>query len=354
VQNWLTKQPPSALAELDTIDNMLYMHVLDEYKLIIKKSPKPKLDNTAITEYTGLQTVCYQGPITNILFCPIFKEMKKRLLCFLKSKYMIFTDMTTTALERLITQLNPSDYYPVEVDISKYDKSQGKMLFEFELLLYRFLGMSEFCLRLWRLMHERTVINDKKNKIKARIEYQRKSGDAATFFGNTVVLMAILASVYDMDSCKMGLFAGDDSLLLFESPQPDINQLLLDGFNLESKIYHFDFMYFCSKFILHTEFGWYIIPDPIKLLTKLGRHDIRNETHREEYRIAVADTTEDYNNIILLPYIERAISERYGHQVGVLMLDTLYRVPRDKKVFNSLFLIPEGPMFPETLKIFDP
>jgi hypothetical protein len=354
IQTWLAKQPPNALAELDTIDNMLYMHMLDEYKLIIKKSPKPRLDDTAITEYTGLQTVCYQGPITNILFCPIFKEMKKRLLCFLKSKFMIFTDMTIAALERMIIQINPSDYYPVEIDISKYDKSQGKILFEFEILLYKFLGMSEFCLRLWRLMHEHTIINDKKNKIKARINYQRKSGDAATFFGNTVVLMAILASVYDMNSCKMGLFAGDDSLLLFESPQPDINQLLLDGFNLESKVFHFDFMYFCSKFVLHTEFGWYIIPDPIKLLTKLGRHDIRNEAHREEYRIAVADITEDYNNIILLPYIERAISERYGHQVGFMLLDTLYRIPRDKRVFNSLFLKPEGPMFPESLKNFEP
>lgn len=100
----------------------------------------------------------------------------------------------------------------LEIDISKYDKSQGRVLLKFECEIYKLLGLSDFDIQLWINYHEKTVISDGPDGVKATSWYQRKSGDAATFFGDTVVFMGIIAALYDLDNIKLGIFAGDDSL----------------------------------------------------------------------------------------------------------------------------------------------
>lgn len=85
-----------------------------------------------------------------------------------------------------------------------------------------------------------SVLTDLSTGLKTSVTYQRKSGDASTFLGNTMFLMGVLAYTYDMDNVECALFAGDDSLLIgtgvldrvddvFKAFQYDNSFFLLEG-----------------------------------------------------------------------------------------------------------------------------
>ena len=47
-------------------------------------------------------------------------------------------------------------------------------------------------------------------------------------------------------------------------------------FNVEIKTLNFeDSMYFCSRFIVLTSFGFVAVGDPVKMLVRLGRKDTK-------------------------------------------------------------------------------
>lgn len=102
----------------------------------------------------------------------------------------------------------------------------------FELMVYGMLGMSEFDMQLWWNAHEYSYLKDMSNGVSAKVWFQRKSGDAATFFGNTVVLMGVISVLFDLDKIVMGMFAGDDSLLIGEDFDEDKKFFCGNLFNL--------------------------------------------------------------------------------------------------------------------------
>ena len=55
------------------------------------------------------------------------------------------------------------------------------------------------------------------------------------------------------------------------------------AFNLGVKMVKKKNVHFCSKFLVPVMDRWVFFPDPLKLLTKLGRHDAQNYEHLEEY-----------------------------------------------------------------------
>lgn len=63
-------------------------------------------------------------------------------------------------------------------------------------------------------MHEVTTLRSRQHKLSFQVLFQRKSGDAATFFGITMFLMGVLSVVYEMEEMSAMLFSGDDSVLI--------------------------------------------------------------------------------------------------------------------------------------------
>jgi len=124
--------------------------------------------------------------------------------------------------------------------------------------------------------------------------------------------MMVLTSVYDFGEVEFAMFAGDDSLLFFKNKPEDANLLFQECFNLDSKIFPFNSLYFCSKFVLLTPSRSYVVPDPVKILAKLGRKDIRDYDHLEEYRVSLLDLTSDYDDIGIQMPMNYALLERYG------------------------------------------
>lgn len=84
----------------------------------------------------------------------------------------------------------------------------------------------------WHRAHEITNMTDRRAGVSTKVLYQRKFGDANTYFGNTTVLMVVLATVINLSDCELMLFSGDDSLLIGCAIDSDLCSGL---FNLETK-----------------------------------------------------------------------------------------------------------------------
>lgn len=137
--------------------------------------------------------------------------------------------------------------------------------------------------------------------------------------------MAVMAYSFDLTD-TFCLFAGDDSLVLSRDVIPVVGatQMMANTFNLECKFLRFSVPYFCSKFLIQKPNGkWIVVPDVVKLVTKLGRTDLANGAHVEKYRISVADNIQNLRNQYNYPYIDHAIRDRYRPHARV-SFDQLY------------------------------
>lgn len=181
----------------------------ETYDYMIKNKPKPNLSTQAPNNYESLQTIAYHSKSFNALMCPIFKDLKERILAVLNPKIMIFTDMSP---EEFSEQMNKNfsedllNYGSMDNYISKYDKSQGANALDWDLEVMVMFGVPDGIICLWRVSHERTFLLDRINGFKATVVYQRKSRDAMTLLGNTLFLMAVTAELYRIENCEAALF----------------------------------------------------------------------------------------------------------------------------------------------------
>lgn len=174
--------------------------------------------------------------------------------------------------------------------------------------------------------------------MKALIPYQRKSGDASTFLGNTLFLMAVICDRIPVRDLQLALFSGDDSLLYGDrmDKYKDTQHFAL-RFNLEVKFFSYEHSYFCSKFLLPVNGKWRFTPDPLKLFTKLGRRDLVNEAHIEEYRVSFQDNCKNFADFSICERVAVAVCERYG--IHTNFTEFFASIPSlfDREIFQSLF-----------------
>nr|QVG74697.1 hypothetical protein 1 [ssRNA positive-strand virus sp.] len=356
--NWLNTQAAKVDRNIDP-DFQLDNTDLEFYNYMIKPTPKPVLDSSGVSAYSALQTIAYHDKNINSIFCSLFKVIKQRLISILDPRFRIFTDCSAEQFaEELSKDYNANILdilYKLEIDLSKYDKSQGKLLLDVEIEIYRILGVPKHILKLWYNAHLNTTLYDRINKLKFFVQYQRKSGNASTYLGNTLVLMVIIACLFNMDDIVLGLFSGDDSLLLSKRSFYDRNRECASLFNLESKFFKYKYSYFCSKFLLNVDGYFKFIPDPLKILIKFGRADLVNYGHVEDYRISTKDLLVSYNDTNIDEHLGRAIAERYNSIYDIsLLLENILAFVNSKETFKKLFYIPDGAVLcndPSRLKL---
>lgn len=324
IQSWLDASKYTSLY----LRNNSYLEVtslpFDKYDYSIKESPKPIQTFASSVTYQALQTISAHKKFVNSVFCPVIKKAKDRLMCLMKSKYIMFFDMSSdTFIDKLNRLCNPSCIrhkmisgmiYSKELDISKYDKSQGYEALAFQCTILKMLGCSNEIIGYYQICQKLSRMSSREHNIHFYLNYQMKSGVALTLLGNTLFTMATNAMVYPDEEVIFAAFCGDDAYYLLEKGRNNIcdkSTLISNMLNLEVKEMSYHFGYFCSKFLLMGSTGWYLIPDPLKLLNKLGRKDILDYEHAEEYRVSSNDNfnipTEE--SIVLL---NLAMSERYN------------------------------------------
>ncbi|UCR92517.1 MAG: polymerase protein [Apis virga-like virus] len=323
IDDWFRTQKREVFKQVSAADLDLSFYELQAYEFMLKRNPKPLLDVTSTTKISAPQTIAFHKKLVNSVFCPIVREIKKRLMSVLGHNVQVFTDMSVIEFEnRLNTFLRPVDLkafpFTKEIDFSKFDKSQWDNVLFIEIKLLLNLGFPSELVCLWIYMYYHTVLINHTVRFKAIVEYQRKSGSPLTFLGNTFYTMVCIAVVFRncrdfLGMRKVFLFAGDDVFMFLERHvEVNISDFELI-FNLESKLLNYKYYYFCSKFLLPVDDNtWRVVPDPAKLLTKLGRHDLVSYEHVNEYRISVRDMINQMAVSNCLSILEDAMYDRYG------------------------------------------
>ncbi len=353
IDQWLHTQPQQVRDMVfSDEDHTILMKELDKYNYILKALPKPKLELGADYKNPSPQTIAHMDKLVNSIFCPIVREIKRRILSVLNMDTVIYTDMDPSELEKILDyRLSEgrlrSYTNMLEIDISKYDKSQGRIALLYEIEMLRIFGFPLDWLSTWAYMHITARLSSPVAGVLARVAFQRKSGDAMTFLGNTLFLMGVMAFSFDLKR-SFSLFSGDDSLVFSTKPLETVGtaQFIANTFNLECKFFKFATPYFCSKFMFIDSSGrWTIIPDVIKVITKLGRRDLKNFSHVEEYRISLRDNLVHLGNEALYPYIDECMHDRYylsEYSNLTMVYRALWTVINDSDVFRSLYYLADG------------
>jgi hypothetical protein len=352
LREWLKKQPPNIIGALQS-DVGLYNKACDVFKFSIKAAPKIKIEKGSHFERQQLQTIVYWEKFINMAMCPIVNKMKENLWSRLKTNFLLYNDMSpkefadkfTSKLKRRIMRKYAGKNVKLrsfEADISKFDKSQGELHLDIECALFEFLGMQKRVVEFWRHCHTVTYLKDFINKIRVQIYHQRKSGDASTWFGNTIVTMAAIAvALYGyMEEVLVGMFSGDDSGLVMDESVllPEFDQFMENVFNFECKQFEFEFPYFCSKFLISTINGFEFVPDPLKMFVKLGRCDVGNRQLLEEYRKSLRDLSFHMRDAALCRQLAKAVQERYKcDRATFAALCSVLSYVDDQRLFDSLF-----------------
>lgn len=353
LDDWLRSQPPATRKALKT--QMCTIHLCDRrfdaYDFMLKNVPKPELEIGGERRYKSPQTIAYQSKDINSLFSPVMKELMNRIISVIHPDFLFYNGVTPECFAAMVTDRMPHRrartlHKFTEIDFSKYDKSQGLVVLLFEINVMREFGVPQWLIAVWVKMHKVTWLFDHGSGFKAKVEYQRKSGDAGTWRFNTLVLVAVLNSelrLYDKlrEGKCVALFSGDDSVI-FSDEDLIASVEAADRFpfkyNLETKLMKYRLPYFCSKFLVNTIDGWVFVPDTVKMLIKLGRLDLVDMQHVEEYRVSFKDGLIQYRNPINWMAISAAINDRYkvaGEHDIVFM--TLLGVCESKESFATLY-----------------
>nr|APG77656.1 hypothetical protein [Hubei virga-like virus 22] len=347
--------------------NDFYIDILsaefNKFSYSIKPQPKPVQTYNASVTYQPLQTISAHKRYLNSYFCPIIKEFKARLTSVLKKKYHIFTDesnadfvknLNTFCNPGLVQKLLLSDQLFIkELDISKYDKSQGAEALLFCCALMKLFGISEDVVDYYFKCNLLNYLKCGTYGISFTVNYQMKSGTAPTLIFNTLFTMAVNGLVYDDSFVYYACFCGDDATFFLSTnikrylKDFDTSQFTSGLLNLETKELSFKYTYFCSRFMLASNNSWYVIADPVKLLNKLGRSDILDFAHAEEYRVSACDNFKVSNNEILF-LLNFAISERYNIPTSnVNLIKNLQICLSSPELFQSLFYKPSNYVEPK-------
>lgn len=350
VSAWLDNQPPGRRAQIVS-DLPLHLRPYNSFNYMVKSDVKPQLSPSAQFQYPSVQTIVYNDPSVNAIFCPIYNILFDRLMSVLHPKILLFTGMSPPEYEvEVNARLHASvmqKCQAIENDFSKYDKAQQAALRRLERRLWEHVGLDPELSQIWDDSRRKSNVRDRKNGVEFRTTYQRKSGEATTFSGNTMVAVCVMLAVVDIDDVALLLAAGDDSLIYLRPGAMflDSSRLIADLFNLECKLldrYHVP--YFCSKFLVTTDEWTYLVHDPLKFVTKLGRLDMTNFYHVEEYRVSCIDTMKSLFNPVVSPRLSLGVQERYGGTFSDLskVLNVLRSLCMSPEKFAALFVHDRG------------
>lgn len=347
LDEWLEKQPP-AVRKNTVSEEPYHLRRTNVFNFMIKSAVKPALEISAVNKYASVQTIAYLPKHINALFCPVMNVLSERMYAVMSKKIMIMTGMSNEEFEcELNKRVDVSVFgklWQVENDMSKYDKAQGEALLVFEALLFTALGMDPEDVEVWVNSHRESIVRDRRNGVRFSTKFQRKSGDASTFFGNTMVLLAVLVACYNIDDVELLLAAGDDSVIFFREGivvRDDPSLMVADLFNLECKLLDkYEHPYFCSKFVVIVDNWIHLVPDLLKFVTKLGRRDLVNAAHVEEYRVSCLDSMKGLFNEDIIPYLNECLNERYGGFIGdaTKVIRVINTYVSDSALFASLYV----------------
>jgi len=348
-QAWLQKQGI-------TISNLLQQSALvadtpgNIYDFSIKSSPK-KVFPDFIDIYPALQTISAHPKNINAYFSPLFCMYRDKILSVLNNNICIFTKLDIDSLANRIPN-RIMGMQKVELDISKYDKSQSLLALLVEYKLMRTFGFSKLDCDVWFNMRHYCRFSSTATGIKFDVLYQMKSGVASTFISNTLHQMCVLFSEWHPSPDSFSLFCGDDSLLFDHQFSRDDLQLYRFStiYNFDIKRFNYQSLYFAGKFICYDNNRFVVVPDPIKFLFSLCRSDVPNFSMLKEIAVSYLSLfTPDCFTTNISNIVNDGLVERY--KVHVSFRHFYMSIPFILTNFTDFFFVDPSAKIDESVRI---
>jgi hypothetical protein len=314
---------------------------LQEYEAAIKKDPKNVLEDTAT--YQALQVIAASSGKVNALFGGVFRELFRRFQTILRPNVYCHLKKNIDHMEdALNTFLDPAMLYKIlEIDQSKYDKSQQEFAFEIERKFWKLLGLADNWADLWFEGHVDTKLVSFMLGIVFKVWYQRKSGDVTTCFGNTILNMAAIADTVDLDTALLMMFVGDDSIIYLtgDFSRTEISDSLLLGWNFQAKLIEGKGAYFCSTFHVHDGKRYVVLPDPLKRAERLGKHVLASSVaNMYENFVSFGDLVKSYGNYAAIDALRADFARRYRNNSGLVQAcASMFHISKDFNRYLALF-----------------
>lgn len=346
VNVWLARLKPGTLATVENHPEYFDVNLknLESYELMIKADAKPKCEQGASEEYQALQTIVCHTKDANALFSPLFMELRERLRTLLKPNVLINMQKSPTQIEAFLQEHEDFDVdlNYVENDFSKFDKSQQHVCLNLEWEFYRRMGLSIEDAMVWEEGHRKCEMSAVQVGIKLSSYYQRRSGDATTALGNTLVNMMSVSAIYDVPNFKYAMFLGDDSIIATykEIDASDATLRMAGVYNLSAKVLQSPYGFFCSCFIVKHGGTVRYMPDPVKRTMKLGAHASCNtQDELRERFISFRDLVRNYDSQAHNLALIESVQKRYNcpqADIGV-MIDALYTLSTSEEEYMKMY-----------------
>nr|BCA25866.1 polyprotein [Little cherry virus 1] len=291
-------------------------------KLMIKGDMKPKLDMSSVSEYSPASNIIYYQTMINMFFSPIFLEIFGRIKYCLGDKVILFSGMNLDEMgdlleSRLCYPLNSYNF--VEVDFSKFDKSQGHVIKLYEELVYKIFKFSPNIYDNFKLS-EYFCRASATCGVNLDLYCQRRTGSPNTWLSNSLATLAMLASVYDLDDIDLIIVSGDDSLIISRSEIENKCLEINNDFGMDAKFLANPVPYFCSKFIIQVDNRIRLVPDPVRFFEKLSTPvtlvQLEHPTLLRERFTSYRDLMGSYFDENVIIAVERFVSLKYNTPMG--------------------------------------
>jgi hypothetical protein len=263
--------------------------------LMVKGKTKPTLDASYATAVKHGQTIQYDPTGKSVaVFSPIVAQKVAREQEILKPNVLV---LQGKSIDDVNTFLNNFDWRPnakgtrkyIEIDYSKYDKSQGAKLAEMYLQrLAKFGVLPDFINFIKDAQHTRTV-SAMKAGIKAWLRDQNMSGAAYTLDRNNdineLVIAELLLEIQDV--IEFVILMGDDIIIAIRG-DVDVSHWESDlarKYNLILKAAVHEHGYICSMDIVHLPGGnSRAVADVVKRsLSFMDQSTVDEEKFRERF-----------------------------------------------------------------------
>lgn len=339
---WRFTRHPSYLSALEAeCPNEIAELGLEKFDLIIKKRVKPKLSTSAQYELAQPQVIVASRKTDTALFSSIFRKCFERFDHALRreicSAGRLSDDQISTWLTEQLHIIMATE--AVELDSTKFDKSQGLLARMVEAYILLELGLDPQVMEIFGDSYVGRV-SSQAIGLTFTSAYQMKSGDPHTMLGNILYNSISAMESIGPHNIRLMIVKGDDNVVWL---MPNVDRQLVVSkmsglFNLEVKLISSNVLYFSSGYILPMVGKAYFAPDPIKIVELLGEPTSDPRTLAEQFisfQDRIRSLTLDHQIPATLQAAVRARMSSPSADV-ILAIDSLVAVAKNYKTFEHI------------------
>jgi len=259
----LMGQCPDGLIELD----------LERFDTIVKSRIKPKLSTAAQQELSQPQVIVIMSKKNTAMFTSLFRVVFQRLEALLRPEFFSAGRASDADITEWLTDHMPAllGLKAIELDSSKYDKSQNLLARIIEAVLFGDLGLDPQVSKIYEDSYV-GKISSRSLGLVFILAYQMKSGAPDTMLGNSIYNVVSAGESIGWANILYMIFKGDDNVAwISDGLRPDTCVAKMSSlFNLEVKLIMNSVLYFSSGYLVPSGGRLHFAPDPLKIAELLG------------------------------------------------------------------------------------